>query len=133
MATSASIGGLFVITMVNDTSEQSTKTITPGRALTVESVEIVMLAGTGGTSTFSIAATGGNLFGGAIASKINNVNLVVQAAPPTGGGSGITLIPSANAILGPTDTLSVTVGGANASYRIRFYCSAASPKELAVS
>ena len=133
MATSASIGGLFVITMVNDTSEQTTKTITPGRALTVESVEIVMLAGTGGTSTFSIAATGGNLFGGAIASKINNVNLVVQAAPPTGGGSGITLIPSANAILGPTDTLSVTVAGANASYRIRFYCSAASPTSLTVS
>ena len=49
MATSASIGGLFVITMVNDTSEQTTKTITHGRSLTVESVEIVMLAGTGGT------------------------------------------------------------------------------------
>mgnify|MGYP003123493761 CR=1 FL=1 len=133
MATSASIGDLFLITLENTTSEQTTKTITPGRALTIESVEIVMLAGTGGTSTFSIASTGGNLFGGTIASKINNVNLVVQASPPTGGGSGITLVPSANNVLSATDTLSITVAGANASYIARFYCSAASPAALTVS
>ena len=133
MATSASIGDLFLLTLTNDTSEQSTKTITPGRALKVESVEIVMLAGTAGTTTFDVASTGGNLFGGSIASKINNVNLVVQAAPPTGGGSGITLIPTANNVLSATDTLSMTVGGANGSYIARFYCSAANPVALTVS
>ena len=133
MATSASIGDLFLITLTNDTSEQSTKTITPGRALTVQSVEIVMLAGTAGTTTFAVSSTGGSLFGGAIASKINNVNLVVQASPPTGGGSGITLIPTANNVLSATDTLSITVGGANGSYIARFYCSASSPNSLTVS
>lgn len=133
MATSASIGGLFVITMVNDTSEQTTKTITPGRPLRVESVEIVMLAGTAGTTTFTVSGTKGNMFGGAIATKINNVNLVVQAAPPTGGGSGITLIPSANSVLTATDTITFTVGGANGSYRARFFCSAASPTLLPVT
>jgi hypothetical protein len=133
MATSASIGDLFLITLTNDTSEQTTKTITPGRPLKVESVEIVMLAGTGGTSTFAVSSTGGSLFGGVVASKINNVNLVVQAAPPTGGGSGITLIPTANNVLSATDTLSITVAGANASYIARFYCSASSPAALTVS
>jgi len=133
MATSASIGGLFVITMVNDTSEQTTKTITPGRGLTVESVEIIMLAGTGGTTTFTVGGSKGDMFGGAIDSKINNVNLVVQASRPTGGGSGITLIPSANNVLTATDTITFTVGGANGSYKARFYCSAASPANLPVS
>ncbi len=133
MATSASIGGLFVITMVNDTSEQTTKTITPGRGLTVESVEIVMLAGTAGTTTFTIGGSKGDMFGGAIATKINNVNLVVQAAPPTGGGSGITLIPSANNVLDSDSTITFAVGGANGSYRARFFCSAASPTALPVS
>ena len=133
MATSASIGGLFVITMVNDTSETTTKTITPGRSLRVESVEIVMLAGTCGTTTFTIGGTKGDMFGGAIASKINNVNLVVQAAPPTGGGSGITLIPSANNVLTATDTITIVVGAANGSYRARFFCSADAPPALTVS
>ena len=137
MATSGSIGDLFVLTLVNTTSEQTTKTIAPGRVLTVELITIVMTAGTGGTSTFQFLSdrTGSagfvDMFGGAVATKANNVNLNAQSA---GSGDGsLQLVPTgANQLTSASGQLRLTVAGANASYVARFYCSAENPAVLPV-
>lgn len=140
MATSASIGDLFVITLENDASLTGTDTITVGRPLTVESIELIMLSGTGGTTTFEFnSSVDGvvaevDMFGGVVASKINNVNLVPQATPPTGGTSGMTIVPVAGqTITAAGGTLSITIAAAGATYLCRFYCSALTPAALTVT
>lgn len=139
MAT-ASIGSTFCVTIdcSGDAAAQATQTITVGRPCQVLLIEVIFSTVTGGTTTlqFNSDATGSagytDMFGGAVASKINNVNLVAQAA--ASGGGSIVLSPEAGTTLtSASGKLQVVAAGANTAYVVRFICTAQTPEALTVT
>lgn len=139
MAT-ASIGSTFCITIDTsaDAAAQATQTITVGRPCQIILIEVIYVTVTGGTTTlqFQSDATGSagytDMFGGAVASKINNVNAVAQA---TASGSGsLVLTPTAGTtITDAAGTLRIVAGGANTNYVVRYICTAQTPEAITVT
>ena len=136
MATSGSIGDLFVITIENDASDQVKRQITTGRALTVELITATCST-TGGAHTLTFrsrtnsVAAEVDMFGGAINGEVNDVTIVAQSG--ASGSGTMTLVPSAaQQVTTSTGTLSFQPGGNNAAYTVRFFCSAQNPTNLPV-